>query len=88
MNTATAPTREQIIDENFEAFQLVLPQILIAHHGKAALMRNRQLEEIFPTAVEAIREGKRRYPDRLFSVQTVEKPQTAELGWFSHFQSA
>ena len=88
MNAATVPTREQIIDENFEAFQLVLPQILIAHHGKAALMRNRQVEEIFPTAVEAILEGKRRYPDRLFSVQTVEKPQIAELGWFSHIQSA
>lgn len=88
MTTATAPTREQMIDENYEAFQLVLPRILIAHHGKVALMRDGKVEDFFPTAVEAIREGKRRYPDRLFSVQTVEKPQTADLGWFSHIQSA
>lgn len=66
MNLAAAPRLEQIIDENFEAFQLVLPRILIAHHGKAALMRNRQVEAIFLTAVEAIREGKATLPGSPF----------------------
>lgn len=85
MTTAIARTREQVIDENSEAFQQVLPQILIAHGGKVALLRDKKVDGIFETALEAIQEGKRRYPDKMFSVSTVEKPQPVSLGWYSHF---
>lgn len=88
MSTSSTRSREQVIDENFEAFQSVLPQILIAHAGKVALMHDRKIEGIYSTAVEAIREGKHRYPDRMFSVQSIEKPQPVELGWFSHIHGA
>lgn len=88
MSNLSARSREQVIDENYEAFQTELPRILIAHAGKVALMHDRKIEGIYTTAVEAIREGKNRYPDRMFSVQSIEKPQPVELGWFSHIQGA
>ncbi len=84
MTTFVARTRKQVIDENFEAFQQILPQILIAHHGKVALLRDRRVDDVFGTATEAIREGKQRYPDKMFSIQTVEHEKPAYLGWFSH----
>jgi hypothetical protein len=87
MTTFVARTRKQVIDENFEAFQQILPQILIAHHGKVALLRDRKLDGVFETAVQAIQTGKQRYPDKMFSVSTVEKPQPVSLGWYSHFHA-
>jgi hypothetical protein len=87
MTNFIARTRKQAIDENFEAFQQILPQILIAHHGKVALLRDRKLQGVFDTSVEAIRVGKERYPDKMFSVSTVEKPQPVSLGWYSHFHA-
>lgn len=85
MTTFVERTRKQAIDENFEAFQQILPQILIAHHGKVALLRDRKLEGVFDTSVEAIRAGKQRYPDKMFSVSTVEQQEPVYLGWHSHF---
>jgi hypothetical protein len=87
MTTFAARNRKQVIDENYEAFQQILPQILIAHHGKVALLRDRKLDGVFVTATEAIREGKKRYPDKMFSISTVEKTQPISLGWYSHFHA-
>lgn len=87
MTTFVARTRKQVIDENFEAFQQILPQILIAHHGKVALLRDRKLDGVFATATEAIQTGKKRYPDKMFSISTVEVQEPVYLGWHSHFSS-
>ena len=85
MNTVAARTRKQIINENFEAFEQILPQILIAHGGKVALLRDRQVDGVFATSTEAIRAGKLRYPDMMFSVAKVELQEPIYLGWHSHF---
>jgi hypothetical protein len=85
MDTFAARTRKQVIDENFEAFQQILPQILIAHHGKVALLRDCKLDGVFDTSVEAVQAGKQRYPDKMFSVSTVEPQEPVYLGWHSHF---
>jgi hypothetical protein len=84
MNTFAARTRKQVIDENFKAFEQILPQILIAHGGKVALLRDRQIEDVFATSSEAIREGKLRFPDKMFSIQKVERQEPIHLGWFSY----
>lgn len=85
MSTVASRMRTQIIDENFEAFQKVLPRVLIAHHGKVALLHDREVQGYFSSSSEAIHEGKRRYPDMMFSISTVEEQQPVSLGWYSHF---
>lgn len=87
MNSFAERTRKQVIDENFEAFQQVLPQILTEHLGKVALLRDRKIEGLFATASEAIHTGKQRYPDKMFSISTVEKQEPVYLGWHSHFSN-
>jgi hypothetical protein len=87
MNTVAARTRKQVIDENFEAFEQILPQILIAHGGKVALLRDRKLDGVFDTSAEAVRVGKERYPDKMFSISRVEPQEPVYLGWHSHFAS-
>jgi hypothetical protein len=75
--------RDLAIKENFDAFERLLPSILIAHSGKVALLRDRKVYDYFDTPSEAIRCGHRQFPDRIFSVQRVERS-TVDLGWYSH----
>lgn len=75
--------RDVAIKENFEAFEQLLPSILIAHSGKVALLRDRKVFDYFNTPSEAIRCGQKQFPDRMFSVQRVERS-TVDLGWYSH----
>ncbi len=82
-SSAQPSPREVAIKENFEAFEHLLPSILIAHSGKVALLRNRKVCDYFDTPSEAIRNGHRQFPDRMFSVQRVERS-TVDLGWYSH----
>ena len=62
--------REQI-DKNYEAFSKRLPELLILHRGKFALMKDEQIVEFFDTARDAHAAGTKLYPDGLFSVQEV-----------------
>jgi hypothetical protein len=78
-----ASPREVAIKENFDAFEQLLPSILIAHSGKVALLRDRKVCDYFDTPSEAIRNGHKQFPDRMFSVQRVER-NTVDLGWYSH----
>jgi hypothetical protein len=81
-STVSTP-RDVAIKENFEAFEHLLPSILIAHTGKVALLRDRKVCDYFDTPSEAIRSGHKQFPDRMFSVQRVERS-TVDLGWYSH----
>jgi hypothetical protein len=63
--------RRREIEDNFRAFEGFLGGLLPDRAGHFALLRNKQLVEVFPTAIEALTEGHQRFDDGLFSVQRV-----------------
>jgi hypothetical protein len=67
---------------NYQALQDILPEALAEHDGQFAVMRYTEIVGCFATASEALRHGRARYSDDMFSVQTVTAV-TADLGWLS-----
>ena len=68
---AEASAIEREVEKNFEAFERQVESLIEIHSGKFALMRNCQIVEYFDTAGDAVRGGKARYKDCVFSVQEV-----------------
>jgi hypothetical protein len=75
--------KQNHIDRNYEAFKRLLPELLVTHAGKAALMRNEELVEIFDSMADAERAGRKLYSDGMYSVQQITD-RTVDLGYFSH----
>lgn len=67
---------------NYEAFARALPTLLPDHEGKYALMRHGRLIDWFDRPGDALRSGRERYEDGLFSVQEATN-RVADLGWYS-----
>jgi hypothetical protein len=67
---------------NYAAFLRRLPELLAAHEGQYALMRDGDIIEYFDSPRAALLAGRGRYPDDLFSVQEVRRSE-ADFGWFS-----
>ena len=63
--------RQHQVDENYDAFLKLLPDILQAHAGKFALMREREVVDYFDSFGDAVRFGNEKYPDGNFSIQEV-----------------
>ncbi len=74
---------QQEVDQNYEAFQKVLPGLMRQSPGKWALLHNKEVEAVFDTAMDACTAGEKLYPDKLFSVQEISE-QIVDLGWYSH----
>lgn len=71
------------VDRNYDVFEQLLPGLLATRRGEVALMRGGQVLDFFGSEAVALREGRARYPDGLFSVQEItDRP--ADLGFFSH----
>lgn len=75
--------REQI-EKNYKVFEGKLPNLLVSHRGKFALMKNGEIIEFFDTARDAYIAGQKLFEkDKLFSIQeVVEAP--VDLGFFSY----
>lgn len=71
------------VDQNYDAFQRCLASLLPDHRDEYALMRDREIIGYFGDAHEAYRQGLRRFPDRIFSIQEVTD-EPIDLGIFSH----
>lgn len=71
------------IDRNFAAFQGMLANLLHTKAGQYALLRNQQLEGVFPSAADAERAGMSRFDDELYSIQRVTD-EVIDLGFYSH----
>ena len=71
------------IDENFEAFEEILPTIKDEHAGEFALMRKREIVNYFDSAADALKYAEAVYEDGLYSIQEVTD-EMADLGYFSH----
>ena len=79
--------REHQVQENYTAFKEQLPTLLLSQRaGKFALMRDREIIEFFDTAGDAMKFGKLKFTDGLFSIQEVTG-RFIDLGYFSHAHS-
>lgn len=70
------------VDDNFKAFNEILPTILDAKRNQYALMKDCEIIEYFSTFKDADKAGKLLYPDHVFSVQKVTD-EVINLGTFS-----
>ena len=71
------------VDQNFKAFEAMLPDLMKDHAGKYVLLRDTKLIEKFDTAGDALIYAQAQFPDGLYSIQEVTG-RTADLGFFSH----
>ena len=78
-----ARTKRDEIERNFEEFRKMLPTLVADRQGQYALLRDGQIEDFFPSAMDAQIAGNRQFDDRLFSIQCV-KETAEELGYFSY----
>lgn len=75
--------QENEIKQNFDFFQTVIETLLPEHQGKFALLRDRAIVELFPTPIDAMSDGHKRFEDGVFSVQRViDRP--LDLGFLSY----
>lgn len=75
------------VDKNFRAFQDRLPELMVTHAGKLAVMHDGDVVEFFDSYADAVRFGLEKFQSYLnFSVQQV----TAEfksMGFYSYVDS-
>jgi hypothetical protein len=71
------------VDRNYDFFMRHLKEYLPAHRNEYALIRGRELIGFFKKPGDAYRDGLRRYPDQVFSIQEVTD-EPIDLGFFSH----
>ncbi len=75
-------SRQQEVDENYEAFKAMLPELMRTHPNKFALMHNKEVVACFDTSRDAIAAGNNLI-DGHFSVQQITD-RSIDLGYFSH----
>ena len=75
--------RQHQVDENYDAFVSLLPDILQAHAGKFALMHERNVVDYFDFFGDAVRFGNNNFTDGNFSIQEVSSG-SASLGFYSY----
>ena len=71
------------VDQNFEAFQRLLPELVKTDEGKYVLLRHGEVIRAFGSAGDALIYAEDTYPDGLFSIQLVTS-EAVDLGYFSH----
>ncbi len=79
----TKHTQQAEVDQNYEVFKQMLPDLLQSDENRFALMHHGELITCFDTNRDALQAGKKLLEGKLFSVQKVTK-QSVDLGYFSH----
>lgn len=79
----TLEERQHAVDENYEAFKELLPDLIKTQAGKFALLHDRAVVQTFDTARDAMIYAEKTFPDGLYSVQEVTGA-IVDLGYFSH----
>ncbi len=82
-DTPAAQDIQAEVDQNYEAFKAMLPDLMKDHAGKYVLLRAAKLVEKFDTAGDALIYAQAQFPDGLYSIQEVTG-HTIDLGFFSH----
>ncbi|MDE0508937.1 MAG: hypothetical protein OXI17_09915 [Gammaproteobacteria bacterium] len=81
-----AKSQQEEVDQNYEAFVNILPDLIKTNANRFALMHDREVVACFDTSRDAIEAGKKLFNDSFFSVQEVTR-RSVNLGFFSHASS-
>jgi len=81
--TTAAKSQQEEVDQNYEAFISILPELIKKNANRYALMHDREVVACFDTNRDAIEAGKKLFEDDFFSVQEVTR-RSINLGFFSH----
>lgn len=71
------------VEKNYATFKKQLPELVIKHRGKFALMHDGEIVEFFDTARDAFITGQKLFEINGFSVQEITDV-PIDLGYFSH----
>ncbi len=71
------------VDQNYEAFKILLPDLLKTDVNRYALMHNREVITCFDTSRDAMQAGRKLLGGKHFSVQQVTD-KSVDLGYYSH----
>ncbi len=75
--------RKKELEENYKAFEKLMPTFAPQDNGKFVLMRHGQKVNIFDSAKDAIIFAKAQFEDGMYSVQQIIV-EAIDLGYFSH----
>ncbi|MEZ5710158.1 MAG: hypothetical protein R3E02_12305 [Blastomonas sp.] len=78
--------RDQL-SENYDWFLAKLPELLASYRGQHALIHDKEIAGIFPTSLDAVMTGLKRFGEDNFSVEAVDD-QIEDLGFYSHVSAA
>ena len=81
--SATNAARQTELENNYKAFEKLLPTYRVQDVGKYVLMRHGQQVNIFDSAKDAIIFAEAQFTDGMYSVQQITS-KTVDLGYFSH----
>ena len=71
------------VDQNYQAFKESLPELMASDPGKYALLRHKEIVQVFDSARDANIFAEAQFADGLYSIQQVtDRP--VDLGFFSH----
>ena len=73
----------KMLEDNYAAFEKLLPAFKAQDNGKFALMREGELVNVFDTAKDAVLYAEAQYKDGRYSVQQITNA-VVDLGYFSH----
>ncbi len=75
--------QQQEVDQNYQAFKDLLPDLLKTDANRYALMHDRKVMACFDTSRDAMQAGRKLLEGKNFSVQLVTK-KSVDLGYYSH----
>ncbi len=71
------------VDENYDFLQRNLSNLIPRQTGRYALLKSREIVSFYDRPGDAYRDGLRRFPDGIFSIQEVTD-EALDLGFFSY----
>ena len=80
-----AQLQNQQVDDNYDAFMLMLPMILSEHRDQLALMRDGEIVGYFGTPRSVLEAADLMFPDQIYSIQEVAD-EPLQLGCWSDGQ--
>lgn len=71
------------VDQNFAAFELMLPSLMETEKGKFALLHRSELVDVFESSIAAYIAGLEKFGENSYSVQEVTD-ELDSLGFYSY----
>ena len=81
--TTSVEKKQEEVDKNYDAFQVLLPELMKTNEGDFVVMREKKVVKVCDTVGDAMIHATKTYDDGLFSIQEVTE-KSVDLGWFSH----